>query len=80
MKGRRIVTGIVLTNDRLLSLGRRKKRQLRSQVFKYATLSKPARDSLRGWLSYARSIEPDFLNSLALKFGAEHLGKILASD
>jgi RNA-directed DNA polymerase len=71
MKGRRLVTGIILTTDGKLSLGRGKKRQLRSLVFNYPSLSKPERLTLRGWLAYCRSIEPDFLNSLVIKFGAE---------
>jgi RNA-directed DNA polymerase len=79
MRRRRIVTGIILTNDGKLSLGRRRKRQLRSLVYKYPMLSERERLELRGWLAYCRSIEPEFLNSLGIKFGAARLREVTSS-
>jgi RNA-directed DNA polymerase len=77
-KRRRVVTGLVLTTDQHLSLGRARKRQLRSLVYKYTALDSAKREALRGWLSYARSVEPEFLNSLVLKFGADYLTEVLS--
>jgi RNA-directed DNA polymerase len=68
-KRRRVVTGLVLTPDGQISLGRRVKRRLRSLIHSYDGLSVPARRSLAGMLSYAISIEPDLLNRLTIKFG-----------
>lgn len=68
-RGRRVITGVVLTPDRRLSLGRDIKRRLRSQVHKFERLTDSERSSLRGWLAYSRSIEPDFINRMILKFG-----------
>ena len=76
MRGRRVVTGIVLTCDGKLSLGRSRKRKLRSLVHKYTSLSEPERQSLRGWIAYCRSVEPEFINSLVLKFGAARLKEV----
>ena len=77
MAGRRAVTGIILTSDGKLSLGRSRKRKVRSLVYKYSTLSESERQSLRGWLAYCRSIEPDFINALVLKFGAERFREVV---
>lgn len=76
MRGRRIVTGLVLTCDGQISLGRKTKRWLRSQVHKCPVLSDPERISLRGWLAYCRSVEPEFINSLAVKFGARRIQEV----
>jgi RNA-directed DNA polymerase len=76
MRGRRVVTGIVLTTEGQLSIGRKTKRRLRSQVFTFAKLTEPERLSLRGWLAYCRSVEPEFINALAVKFGAERIREV----
>jgi RNA-directed DNA polymerase len=78
MRGRRTVTGIILTSDGMLSLGRSRKRIVRSLVYKYSMLSEPERQSLRGWLAYCRSVEPEFINALVLKFGAERLREVIS--
>jgi RNA-directed DNA polymerase len=69
-RGRRVVTGIVITPEGGLSLGRKVKRRIRSQIHNLGTLSAPELSSLRGRLAYSRSVEPDFINRLILKFGA----------
>jgi Reverse transcriptase (RNA-dependent DNA polymerase) len=65
MRGRRVVTGLILANDGSISIGRHKKRFLRSLVHRYPELTVADQLSIRGWLAYCGSIEPDFLNSLA---------------
>jgi RNA-directed DNA polymerase len=68
-KNRRVVTGLVLTPEGQLSLGRKIKRRLRSLIHSYGKLSATERRSLAGLLSYAIGIEPDLLNRLIIKFG-----------
>jgi RNA-directed DNA polymerase len=70
---KRIVTGVVLTSDRKLSLGRAKKREVRSLVQRYrdAELDLATAVYLSGFLSYAASVEPDFLVALRAKYGNE---------
>lgn len=68
-KNRRVVTGIVLTPDGSLSVGRQTKRKVRSLIHSYDSLSPLERRSLAGLLSYVISIEPDILNRLVIKFG-----------
>jgi RNA-directed DNA polymerase len=72
-KGRRKITGVVITCDGQLSVGRFLKRQLRTQIFRWNQLDPPARKRLAGWLAHVRSLEPDFINSLILKYGAERV-------
>jgi RNA-directed DNA polymerase len=74
-KHRRVVTGIVLTPAGDLSLGRHRKRMLRSLIHSYQALSVEEKRSLAGLLSYAISIEPDLVNRLVIKFGAELVKK-----
>ncbi|SRR6266567_5014052 len=61
----RRVTGLVLTSDRKISIGRKQKRILKSLVFGLVNgkLDAPQRSKLRGWISYLRSVEPSFVNS-----------------
>lgn len=70
-KRRRLVTGLVLTPTRAVSLGRPLKRKIKSLAcsFVHGRLSQVEIQSLRGLISYARSIEPVFVASLAHKHG-----------
>jgi len=70
-KYRRTVTGLTLTNDGKVSLGRKKKRNLRAAVYSFAhgLLSDTEIAQLRGQLAYVKSVEPDFLARLERKYG-----------
>lgn len=75
---RRMVTGLILSNDGDVSLGRDKKRYIRAQVHHFANgkLNDEQRDKLRGMLAYVRHIEPDFLNRLQKKYGSNIISSI----
>lgn len=68
---RRFVTGLYLTNDGSVSLGREKKRQIRSQVYHYRNgdLSDVEIKKLKGMISFSRSVEPGFVDRLESKYG-----------
>jgi RNA-directed DNA polymerase len=68
-KTRRQVTGLVLTSDDTVGIGRQRKRYIRSLLFKYDTLNDDQKSSLAGLLSFAKSIDPDFINALVIKYG-----------
>jgi retron-type reverse transcriptase len=76
-KRRRLVTGLVLTPTGAVSLGRRRKRFIKSLVFKNSggNLTGEQVVSLKGLLAYAYSIEPEFINSLRTKYGAGAIGE-----
>jgi RNA-directed DNA polymerase len=69
-KRRKIATGLVLTSDRKVSVGRTKKRVLKSWVNKlrYRELNPQEIARLRGWISYLHSVEPTFVVALQRKY------------
>jgi len=68
-RGRRQVTGLVLTSDGRVSLGRSRKRRVRSMIYRLPLLTPEERLSLSGELAFCFDIEPDFENRLVLKYG-----------
>ncbi|AXQ28112.1 RNA-directed DNA polymerase [Solimonas sp. K1W22B-7] len=69
---KRVLVGLVLTPDRKVSLGREKKRELRSKLYRLLK-GAPGVDSasLRGELAFANSVEPEFISSLVRQFGTD---------
>lgn len=61
-KHRRVVTGLVISSQGAISLGRSRKRLIRSMVHRYCQgeLNSDQVAQLRGWLSFANDIEPIF--------------------
>jgi Reverse transcriptase (RNA-dependent DNA polymerase) len=74
-RGRRQVTGLVLRSDDVIGIGRKRKRYIRGLIHKFDLLSPSERRRLSGLLAFARSIEPDFINALIMKFGPERIGE-----
>lgn len=72
-KNRRSVTGLVLTSQGGISLGRSKKRELSAGVHQFDQLSAVAKLRLAGWLAYCSDVEPDFINRLAIKYGVSRV-------
>ncbi|HEV2489401.1 MAG TPA: retron St85 family RNA-directed DNA polymerase [Candidatus Acidoferrales bacterium] len=70
-KRRKLVTGVVITPEGRLSLGRKRKRYIKSLLFRHGRgeLSAEQRNYLSGFLSFARSVEPSFIQSLKRKYG-----------
>jgi RNA-directed DNA polymerase len=77
-KYKRMVTGLILTNDRKVSIGYRRKREIRAalhhQVHGRLGISDQAR--LAGLLAFVNAVEPDFLANLASKYGQEVLTRL----
>jgi len=70
-KYRRSITGLIITNQNKISIGRDKKRKLYSQIH-YAIndkLSKSEILKLSGYLSYINAVEPAFLTRIDSKYG-----------
>ena len=72
-KESRRVTGLVLTNDGKVSIGRELKRRIRAQMHWFATdrLDSEQCLELRGMLAYINSVEPRFITRLRRKYGAD---------
>ena len=74
-KGRRRVTGLVLTSDGRISLGRSRKRYIRRQIHLLNQLSLKERGQLAGLIAYAMSIEPGIIKALIQKFGPNRVAE-----
>lgn len=72
-----VITGLVITNSGEVSIGRDKKRQIRSYVFNWDSLDEMKKSYISGYLSYIKSVEPEFINSLCLKYSAELVDKVI---
>ena len=71
--GRRIVTGLVLTNEGKVSLGRERKRKISAALHHISVgrnVTHEHRQQTRGWLAYAKSVEPTFVHTMAGKYPA----------
>jgi hypothetical protein len=69
-KNHRGVTGLTLSNDGLISLGRARKRRIQSTVhhFLLGKLDSERIRELGGWLSFAKEVEPGFIDRLEVKY------------
>jgi len=76
--GNRHITGLVLTNEGEISLGRKKKRYIRSLLYQYSRgmLEEEQVSYLRGYLSFCSDIEPQFVSRLKDKYGSALLERI----
>lgn len=80
-KYHRQVTGLVLTNDGHVSIGRGRKRELRAAVHHAVQGRKTPEEiaKLKGNLAFAFSIEPDFIRRLNKHYGIDVLRELGAS-
>ncbi len=75
----RRVTGLVLTNDRKVSMGRGTKRRIRAWMHHFVTgrLEADQIIKLRGMLAYVNSVEPMFMRRLRKKYGGDAVKRCL---
>lgn len=78
-KYRRQLTGLVLSNDGKASLGRDRKRLIRATADRYKKdqLDTDELNRLRGWIAFAISVDPEFVESLERMLGEEKLHKLM---
>jgi RNA-directed DNA polymerase len=71
----RMVVGLKLTSSCAVSVGRTKKRRIKSLVFRYKTkqISAEELSYLRGYVAFLRSVEPSFLERIGSKYGNDVL-------
>ena len=78
-KHTRIVTGLFLTSDKKISIGRTKKRYIRGMINRFiqGQLDEKELAYLRGFLAYVKGVEPVFLTRLRRKYGAKTIAEIM---
>lgn len=76
---KRMVTGLILTPDTKISIGRPRKRMISSLIHKYTlnALSMEQIGILKGYLGFALSNEPVFVDSMRKKYGSDIVARIL---
>lgn len=77
-KRRVIRTGLKITNNGEISIGREKKRRIRSEIHKWEKLNESDKKKLAGTLSFCKGVEPRFINSLYLKYGYSTIAKAIS--
>lgn len=75
----RHVTGITLTNDGALSIGRDRKRLISSMIHKfiYAQLDEHDIQKLQGYFAFAVHIEPNFHERMCNKYGQDNIANLV---
>lgn len=70
-KRKKVVTGLVITPGRNISLGRAKKRHIRGLLHRFGEglLGDKDISYLKGYMSYCSDVEPEFVNSVKRKYG-----------
>lgn len=72
-KRRKVITGLVISSEKKISLGREKKRYFRSLIFKYCRNELPPEEvgRLRGLLNFAFQVDSAFAISVIDKYGVD---------
>lgn len=72
-KSKRLITGLSLTTENKVSIGRKQKRYLKSLInnFKYNNLEISKLNYLKGYLAYLKSVEPEYIDLLSKKYSEE---------
>ncbi|MBM2291435.1 retron St85 family RNA-directed DNA polymerase [Sulfitobacter pseudonitzschiae] len=78
-KYHRSITGVVITPDHKLSVGRSRKREIRALVHRWINgkLDPIEVSYMRGLIAFARDIEPKFEVALRAKYGPQRIEEIL---
>lgn len=78
----RHVTGVTLTNEGRLSLGRDRKRYIKHLVFEFREkrLDIDTFNHLKGLIAFAKYIEPDFIIRLEKKYSTRLIKKVMDGD
>jgi RNA-directed DNA polymerase len=77
-KYKRQVTGLILSNDGTISLGHRRKREIRAALHHYmhGRLDFESQAKLAGTLAFVKDVEPEFLSRLRLKYGGDLIAQL----
>ena len=77
-KYRREVTGLILTNDMRVSLGRTRKRELRARLHHFCVgkLDLDQTVKLAGHMAFAKDVEPEFYTRMERVYGREAMSSL----
>jgi RNA-directed DNA polymerase len=80
-KYQRQLTGLILSNDGKVSLGRDRKRLIRATANRYknGTLDPESIAKLKGWLAFALSVEPEYVRNIRKMITEENYRKLIST-
>lgn len=80
-KRKRTITGLVLTSDNKVSIGKDKKNEIKTLIYKYkqGIILEKDLSYLKGYLSYVKSVESEFLVALNKKYGAVIMDPLISN-
>jgi RNA-directed DNA polymerase len=78
-KYKRVITGLTITTEGNVSVGRKQKRYIKSLInsYRYKSISIDNLSYLKGYLSFLLSIEPLYINLLKNKYSEEIINELL---
>lgn len=81
-KYKRIVTGLILTNDGNVSIGHERKKRIRAALHhaQQGSITDSELTRLGGLLAFVHDVEPEFFRRLVVKYGAPLLAAIQATN
>lgn len=81
-KYRRTITGVVITPQHTLSIGRERKREIKALIYQWANgkIDPEKYYYLRGLFAFAIDIEPQFEKRLVQKYGANRIGMLRSAE
>ncbi len=73
------ITGLNITSEHKVSLGREKKKQIRAMIHHYVKGKFPQHkiNELSGWLAYANAVDNEFFKSMQIKYGEKCITSIM---
>ena len=81
LKSRVTITGLNITSEHKVSLGRKKKKDIRAMIDHYVkgTFPKHKINELSGWLALANAVDNNFFKSMQTKYTPERIASIMQS-
>ena len=81
-RNRRMVTGLIIDNGGNISIGRDKKRCIKSLVHTFSLGNMPEEDiyKLKGYMAFISDVEPEFCVRLRKKYGNSVIDSIMSSS
>lgn len=77
-KYRRMITGIILTNDSKISVGTSRRNEIKKMVYDKLVHGNGDSDQILGYLAFLKDIEPQTYNNIIIKFTRYCSGDVIA--
>ena len=81
-KHKRVITGLIITSDHKISIGRKKKLETKARIHNFLKggFSKEDIKKLQGYISFVKSVEPTFYKALERKYGKSNFDTLIESN